>query len=810
MIPIYALKRLSFLILIMVTMPSLVAQAQLGGKFGSAVQVSDEEIYVLKKGGAYGGVAAVFVFDREGGSWALRQTLRTIDAEETGHAMGESMVLGIAPSGTDPLLIVAAADPFLGWGAHTFVRNAEAWSTGERIALSPGNVKSPSSGMSMNDFLQHVYPPARVVAVQDERLALGVTTGPDSLKGVHVYVHDQETWKRQGTIQQAAGENTRQGASVAWGDSYLAVGAPRAARGGSVSILQQNSAGDWDEAALLESDHVSQRGMLGHSLAIDGSYLAVGAPGASGGAGAVLLFKHNPADNSWKEVAYIASPFEGDGGAFGYSIAFIDDEMWVGAPRAEQLRGYVYRYKWNETEQNMELLGSLDPKGEEGARLFGTSIAGHAAFVAIGSIGAAANNGRVAVYERDEVDAWTLAEWLKPHPPLQAVTGSQVRCDDGKASGFDCSEVDLQSFLPIDAFGGTSEERITDLWGWTDPLTEREYALVGRTKGAAIIDVTNPTLPVYLGLVPANPTDVRDLKVYKDHLFFTGDGAGAHGMVVFDLSRLRNLQEVPSMFEPDTVYRGIASAHNLIINTESGFAYPVSVSGGGETCGGGLHMIDIREPLNPTFAGCFTDTIGLFSDGRTHDGQCIMYNGPDARYGNKEICFVSNETGLRIVDVTDKQNPDPISVARYPRTGYVHQGWVTDDHRYFYINDELDELVNMADRTRTIIWDISELDDPVLVGEVGGSTGATDHNLYIKGDRMYQANYQAGMSVWDISDPKNPVEIGHFDTTPLEMDAPGFSGAWTAYPFFKSGNVIVSSIDEGVFVLKPRQQEEMP
>ena len=162
------------------------------------------------------------------------------------------------------------------------------------------------------------------------------------------------------------------------------------------------------------------------------------------------------------------------------------------------------------------------------------------------------------------------------------------------------------------------------------------------------------------------------------------------------------------------------------------------------------------------------------------------------------------------MDVTDKENPVPLSAAKYPGMAYVHQGWLTDDQRYFYLDDELDELVGTTDRTRTMIWDVEDLDDPVLVGTFSGSTGATDHNLYIKGDRMYQANYQAGLRVIDIRDRARPVEVGWFDTTPYEGNPAGFNGAWTAFPFFESGIVIVSSMGEGLFVLKPRVAPLVP
>jgi choice-of-anchor B domain-containing protein len=221
-------------------------------------------------------------------------------------------------------------------------------------------------------------------------------------------------------------------------------------------------------------------------------------------------------------------------------------------------------------------------------------------------------------------------------------------------------------------------------------------------------------------------------------------------------------------------------------------------------------MVDIRDPKNPTFAGCYTDTEGLIWPGRTHDGQCVIYDGPDGDYQGHQICFASNETALRIVDVTEKQSPVPLAAASYPGIAYAHQGWLTDDKRYFYLDDELDELVGLADRTRTLIWDVADLEDPVLVGDYFGPDGATDHNLYVKGDRMYQANYQAGFRVVDISDPERPVEIGFFDTTPYEGNPPGFNGAWTAYPYFESGTVVVTSMYEGLFLLRPGRPELVP
>src|SRR5690606_36290349 len=167
----------------------------------------------------------------------------------------------------------------------------------------------------------------------------------------------------------------------------------------------------------------------------------------------------------------------------------------------------------------------------------------------------------------------------------------------------------------------------------------------------------------------------------------------------------------------------------------------------------------------PRFAGCFADNLtGRSGTGYTHDAQCVTYSGPDARYTGREICFGANETALSIADVTDKSNPQALSRASYPSVAYSHQGWLTEDQRHLYMNDELDEGQGYVTRTRTLIWDVADLEDPVLVTEHLGVESSTDHNLYIRGNLMYQANYASGLRILDITDREAPVEVGFFDT----------------------------------------------
>ncbi|HEX2167662.1 MAG TPA: choice-of-anchor B family protein [Longimicrobiales bacterium] len=387
------------------------------------------------------------------------------------------------------------------------------------------------------------------------------------------------------------------------------------------------------------------------------------------------------------------------------------------------------------------------------------------------------------------------------------VTAGEIRCSGGSAGDFACHSVDLAAFVRPTELGGGQTARLNDIWGWTDPVTGREYAIVGRTDGTAFVDVSDAVNPVLVANLPKtaeSPSSTwRDIKVYSNHAFVVADGAGAHGMQVVDLTRLRQFAGTTLQLTPDAQYREISSAHNIVINKESGFAYAVGASWGGRTCGGGLHMIDIREPKSPRFAGCFADALtGRSGTGYTHDAQCVTYSGPDTRYTGREICFGANETALSIADVTDKASPLALSRASYPNVAYSHQAWLTDDQRYLYMNDELDEGRAGVLRTRTLIWDVADLEDPQLVAEHMGVEGSTDHNLYIRGNLMYQSNYTSGLRVLDISDRESPVEIGFFDTTPGFDNLPGFQGAWSNYPFFDSGLIVVSSISEGLFVLR--------
>ena len=383
---------------------------------------------------------------------------------------------------------------------------------------------------------------------------------------------------------------------------------------------------------------------------------------------------------------------------------------------------------------------------------------------------------------------------LEPTPIQTVLDLSGTPCDNGMAGIYPCLGYDLLAKISLETFGS---EAANDNWGWVDHESGKEYVLSGLDDGTAFIDISDPKNPIFLGKLPTATTvsPWRDIKIYKNHAFIVSE-APEHGLQVFDLTRLRLIDEF-QIFTSDARLTDFGNAHNIWINKESGYAYVF----GSELYQGGPLFINITNPKNPQVEGGYAD------DSYTHDAHIVTYDGPDNQYKGREILFGSNSDGgennkIIIVDITDKSNPIRINSITYTNGGYTHQGFLSEDHRYFFLGDELDELQYGAP-TQTRIFDLNSLSNPTLHMNYFGGVNAIDHNGYVKGDEFYLASYTAGLRVLDISQVQNKyvTEIGFFDTYPSNNN-PKFNGVWNIYPFFESGVIAINDIDSGLFLVK--------
>ncbi len=784
------------------------AEAQISPGFGASVAIEDGTIFVGKARTSRE-AGTVYVYSRDDSqTWAERQRLQASDSGGQANHFGRAL----AASGNT--LFVGAIGDDDGRGA-VYV-----------FSLQDGNWVESAKLTASDAAPNHQF--GNRLAIYSERLLVGAI-GPDATSGA-VYVFERDaasgSWAQRSVLRGSDhGRNAEYdrrfwrmsavpsagfGHAIALGERTAAISAP--AHSSAVLIYSHDETSDtWSVSDSLIVDGLEPRHLFGYSLLMEGDEVYVAAPRHGNDQGAVFVFGLSGDTGQWEQRGRL--PDTTSTGGFrmlGLAMHMEGHDLWVTIPFLHS-EGTVIHYRRSADTGQWHTAAQMPGKAlltgtVEGRRMCeALDIESNTAVC--GAPATDFGEGAAFVFQVDDT-TWTQeVALINEVQHIPSIVGGEVTCTDGEAERFDCGSVNLVSFLSVADLGGGRGVQVNDLWGWTDPDTGKEWALVGRMDGTSFVDVSDPYNPVYVGNLPkteeASPSTWRDIKVYQDHAFIVADGAGNHGMQVFDLRQLRHVDQAPVTFEANAHYTNIASAHNIVINEETGFAYSAGSSSGGETCGGGLHMIDIRNPLEPAFAGCFADTeTGRAGTGYSHDAQCVVYHGPDAEHQGNEICFGSNETALSIADVTDKDNPVRLSSASYLNYGYAHQGWLTEDHHFFYMNDELDELAGSVDGTRTLVWDVTDLDDPQLAMEHVSENKASDHNLYIVGDQMYQSNYQSGLYILDITDRTNPVEVGFFDTVPYGENIPSFGGSWSNYPFFKSGIIVVTSGEEGMFILK--------
>ena len=776
--------------------------------FGASITLVGEDVLVSRTGAelrlpTYPQAGGVYVFRADGDAgWTVAQLLEPAAGE-----VGDQFGADVAWAG-ERLVVGAPGAAGTRGVAYLFERRNGNWV--ERVSFDPEAESRAGAGSSVAIAGDAVF-----VGAPGGLGGLAVFGQPAPPQPGAVYVWALEVGAESALTDRLMSPSPegadRFGAAVAAADGRLFVGAPGSDDARGAVHQFGRSGGAWRHTNSFKLEDGARGDRLGASLALAGTTLFAGAPGRVG-EGMVAAFEVGPTPGQPR----LLSPPDGSGAAaFGASLAVADGALWVGAPGTAAAAGAAYVFD----QASLDHLQTVDATPFGPGAGFGSSVGAAADLAVVGAGQADLRLGAAAVLERaGSARRWELSSTVHdPHrTAVAAVSGETVSCEDGAALDYACTDVDLVAFLPLDQLGAGTASIANDIWGWTDPATGREYVLLGKSNGTSFVDITNPNAPVYVGELPLTEGAVenlwRDIKTYADHAYIVADGAGAHGVQIFDLTQLREVRDPPVLFEESAHYDGVFSSHNIVINEATGFAHAVGSSGGGEACGGGLHMIDIRDPLNPRFAGCFADpnTGGFLGGGYTHDAQCVVYHGPDESFVGREICFHASVNALGISDITDKDHPVALAKMDYPGFVAAHQGWLTDDHRYFFMGDELDEESGTVANTRTLVWDVAELDDPVLAAEYFADTRAIDHNQYVHGDYLYQSNLMSGLRILDIRDPENPVEVAFFDTVPHDDDATAFGGTWSNYPFFESGVIAVSSWGEGLFLLRKREPVLVP
>ena len=324
-----------------------------------------------------------------------------------------------------------------------------------------------------------------------------------------------------------------------------------------------------------------------------------------------------------------------------------------------------------------------------------------------------------------------------------------------------------------------------DVWGFK--VNNHEYAVIGSTFGMHIIDVTDPRdifeVERFQGKDFGDRIIHRDYHEYKGYIYAVSD-EGQSSMQIIDISQLPDT--VTMAYDSDSIF---IQSHNIFIDTSHARLYSFLTSTPLERNTRGVVVYDISEPTNPKYIKHFGE-FGILRPNHVHDG-----------YIRDHIAFLNcGNDGFAIMDFTDLDNPQSLGVLNsnaYLQSGYNHSGWASDDCSFYYMADETwgtdikaVDLSDKADMTVTNFFDAGN-----------SSPNSITHNQVVACDYLYVSYYYDGLQVFDVSDASNPQRVMQFNTSSRSIQR-NYEGAWGVYPHLPSGNILVSDMQEGLFVIE--------
>jgi choice-of-anchor B domain-containing protein len=348
-------------------------------------------------------------------------------------------------------------------------------------------------------------------------------------------------------------------------------------------------------------------------------------------------------------------------------------------------------------------------------------------------------------------------------------------------SAFAQLNISLLSNLPYPG------KMLSNIGGYVDH-SGNEYALVGYEDGLSIVDVTVPTAPVVKFTVPGpSPCEWREVKTYRDYAYVTTE-CGTVGLQIVDLSNLPASVNTTTYKGDGTILNQINTIHALHIDTARAklYLYGSNISTGANDNGYPL-IIDISSPLAPHYVGHFIVGSG---NAYVHDG----YVENDTAY----FCHIYQPGFISIVNVSDPSNPIELAPHVLTPNTFPHNTWLSTDHKTLFTTDEVTNSYLTA-------FDISDFSNITELSRYQTDPGSNTivHNTHtVAGDFEVTSWYTEGVVITDESRPHNPIEVGHYDTYPANNSS-NFDGDWGVYPFLPSGNLVVSDMSNGLFVLGP-------
>ena len=324
----------------------------------------------------------------------------------------------------------------------------------------------------------------------------------------------------------------------------------------------------------------------------------------------------------------------------------------------------------------------------------------------------------------------------------------------------------------------------------------REYAILGATKGASIVRLTDPAHPVEVAFFPLKDTFWHEMKQYRQYVYISTDGlhTGTRALEILDMSDPDRPKKVAS-FNTD-----LGFIHTVTVDDQRGLLYlsgmpPEEAEAHrasrrdaamrGDLDGarhpegpgiGSMHIYSLADPEHPVEVGHYGEYVHDIHVSGTRGYASLIYDG-----------------FLAVLDLSDPSDPKEIKRFNSPRF-FTHSAWTSADDRFLYVCDEMSGARSFS------AWDIHDIQNPVFVWGHDALPRNIPHNPRIRGNDLFLSHYTAGVRVWDLVNPAWPVEYGYYDT--FDSFDGGFYGNWEVAPYFPSGIFIISDINSGLYVFR--------
>jgi hypothetical protein len=353
-------------------------------------------------------------------------------------------------------------------------------------------------------------------------------------------------------------------------------------------------------------------------------------------------------------------------------------------------------------------------------------------------------------------------------------------------------------------------------WKFSDIFADGNIAVQGGyyCSGAFIYDITNPDAPVLAARYDpgSNQQFLEAIVVGNRGYFGSGNGGGVH---IVDLT---NPYSPVLLGTVDSTHgTGNNTIHEMMVVPQGGSTYLIENSNSTGTIP--VKIINITNPTAPVLKSQFSAA----DSGWIH-----------AMHIRGNRMYTSEYTGSK-VEIYDISNlaattAPPLLGAVNVGSTTSHSSWTSEDGRYLYsCRETFDGDVR--------VYDVQNPAAPLLIRSIKagdlGINAITPHNPVVMGNKLYIAWYQAGLQVFDITNPADPKRIGQYDTfapafAPTEEEKQllssndpwdmmcasssfqnalpsNYDGNWAVYPFLGENKIIVGDLKSGLVILDASQ-----